>query len=164
MATLIVLGLVKFLHDLFTATWIGGLFTLAIVVLPSIKKTMGMNPESKKLIMTIRKRLNGIVWISIIGLLVTGILLSNSSPLFGGLFSISNEYSILLTIKHIVIALMVIIVIVRGHVLSRLTNTPPQKIEKISKVLMMLNLVFGIVVLLLSGFTAAVGVIEQATP
>lgn len=164
MADLLVLGLVKFLHDLFTATWIGGLFTLAIVVLPSIKKTMGMNPESKKLIMMIRKRLNGIVWISIIGLLITGILLSNSSPLFGGLFSISNEYSILLTIKHIVIALMVIIVIVRGHVLSRMTNTPPQKIEKISKVLMMLNLVFGIVVLLLSGFTAAVGIIEQATP
>ena len=164
MATLIVLGLVKFLHDLFTATWIGGLFTLAIVVLPSIKKTMGMNPESKKLIMTIRKRLNGIVWISIIGLLVTGILLSNSSPLFGGLFSIANEYSILLTLKHIVIALMVIIVLVRGHVLPRMTNAPPQKIEKISKVLMMLNLVFGIVVLLLSGFTAAVGIIEQATP
>ena len=164
MASLFILGLVKFLHDLFTATWIGGLFTLAIVVLPSIKKTQGMNPESKKLIMAIRKRLNGIVWISIIGLLVTGILLSNSSPLFGGLFSISNEYSILLTIKHIVIALMVIIVIVRGHVLSRLTNTPPQKIEKISKVLMMLNLIFGIVVLLLSGFTAAVGIIEQATP
>ncbi|MGY5873428.1 MAG: hypothetical protein RTV72_14350 [Candidatus Thorarchaeota archaeon] len=164
MADLLVLGLVKFLHDLFTATWIGGLFTLAIVVLPSIKKTMGMNPESKKLIMTIRKRLNGIVWISIIGLLVTGILLSNSSPLFGGLFSIANEYSILLTIKHIVIALMVIIVIVRGHVLTRMTNIPPQKIEKISKVLMMLNLVFGIVVLLLSGLTAAAGIIEQATP
>jgi len=164
MANLLVLGLVKFLHDLFTATWIGGLFTLAIVVLPSIKNTMGMNPESKKLIMAIRKRLNGIVWVSIIGLLVTGILLSNSSPLFGGLFAIADEYNILLTIKHIVIALMVIIVIVRGHVLSRLTNTPPQKIEKISKVLMMLNLVFGIVVLLLSGFTAAVGIIEQATP
>lgn len=164
MANLLVLGLVKFLHDLFTATWIGGLFTLAIVVLPSVKNTLGMNPESKKLIMAIRKRLNGIVWISIIGLLVTGILLSNSSPLFGGLFSISNEYSILLTAKHIVIALMVIIVIMRGHILPRMTNTPPQKIEKISKVLMMLNLVFGIVVLLLSGFTAAVGIIEQATP
>ena len=164
MADLLVLGLVKFLHDLFTATWIGGLFTLAIVVLPSIKKTMGMNPESKKLIMTIKKRLNGIVWISIIGLLVTGILLSNSSPLFSGLFSIADEYAILLTIKHIVIASMVIIVIVRGHVLTRMTNTPPQKIEKISKVLMMLNLVFGIVVLLLSGFTAAVGIIAQATP
>lgn len=164
MANLIVLGLIKFLHDLFTATWIGGLFTLAIVVLPSIKKTMGMNPESKNLIMTIRKRLNGIVWISIIGLLITGILLSNSSPLFGGLFTVADEYNFLLTIKHIVIALMVIIVTVRGHVLSRMTNTPPQKIEKISKVLMMLNLVFGIVVLLLSGFTAAVGIIEQATP
>ena len=164
MADLLVLGLVKFLHDLFTATWIGGLFTLAIVVLPSIKKTMGMNPESKKLIMTIRKRLNGIVWISIIGLLVTGILLSNSSPLFSGLFSIADEYAILLTIKHIVIALMVIIVLVRGHVLPRMTNAPPQKIEKISKVLMMLNLVFGIVVLLLSGFTAAAGIIEQAIP
>ena len=137
---------------------------MAVVVLPSVKKTQGMNPESKKLIMTIRKRLNSIVWVSIIGLLVTGILLSNSSPLFGGLFSIANEYSILLTLKHIVIALMVIIVIVRGNILPRMTNTPPEKIERISKVLMMLNLVFGILVLLLSGFTAAAGIIEQAAP
>lgn len=164
MATLLVLGLVKFLHDLFTAIWIGGLFTLAVVVLPSVKKTQGMNPESKKLIMTIRKRLNSIVWVSIIGLLVTGILLSNSSPLFGGLFSIANEYSIFLTLKHIVIALMVIIVIVRGNILPKMTNTPPEKIERLSKILMMLNLVFGILVLLLSGFTAAAGIIEQATP
>ena len=164
MATLVVLGLVKFLHDLFTAIWIGGLFTLAVVVLPSIKKTQGMNPESKKLIMTIRKRLNSLVWVSIIGLLVTGILLSNSSPLFGGLFSIANEYNILLTLKHIVIALMVIIVIVRGNILPRMVGTPPEKIERISKILMMLNLIFGILVLLLSGFTAAVGIIEQAAP
>ena len=114
--------------------------------------------------MTIRKRLNSLVWVSIIGLLVTGILLSNSSPLFGGLFSIANEYNILLTLKHIVIALMVIIVIVRGNILPRVVSTPPEKIERISKILMMLNLVFGILVLLLSGFTGAVGIIEQAAP
>ena len=164
MVNLLLLGLVKFLHDLFTVTWIGGLFTLAVVVLPSVKKTIGMNPESKKLTMVIKKRLNTIVWISIIGLLVAGILLSNSSPLFGGLFSIANEYSILLTLKHIAIAMMVIIVIIRGNVLPRMTSTPPQKIGRISNVLMMLNLILGLVVLLLSGLTAAAGIIAQATP
>lgn len=161
MANLWVLGLVKFLHDLFTVTWIGGLLTLAFVVLPSIKKTMGMTPETKQVITAIKKRLNIVVWISIVGLLVTGILLSNSSPLFEGYLSISNEYSLLLTIKHVFIALMILVVVVRGQVLPRMSNLPPPKQEKLNKVLMMTNVIFGILVLLLSGFTAAAGMIEN---
>ncbi|MGY5875678.1 MAG: hypothetical protein RTU30_08025 [Candidatus Thorarchaeota archaeon] len=164
MVNLILLGIVKFLHDLFTATWIGGLIILAAVVLPSVKKTVGMNPEGKQLTVAIQKRMNVMVWVSIIGLLVTGVLLSNSSPLFEGLMSVSNQYSLLLTIKHILIALMIIIVIIRGHVLPRMTNIPPPKKEKLMRVLMLVNVILGILVLLFSGFTAAVGIVEQATP
>lgn len=34
----IVFGLITFLHDLFTAAWIGGLITLGLTVMPSVKK------------------------------------------------------------------------------------------------------------------------------
>jgi len=37
-ATIIAQGLAAFLHDLFTVVWIGGLFNLAVVVLPSARK------------------------------------------------------------------------------------------------------------------------------
>ncbi|MHA1480143.1 MAG: hypothetical protein ACTSQZ_01800, partial [Candidatus Thorarchaeota archaeon] len=118
MANLIILGLITFLHDLFTATWIGGLIVMAAVIMPGVKGTLGAGPETKKVMTNIKKKMNILVWISIVGLLVTGILLSNSSPLFGGIFSIANDYSVFLTIKHVVIAVMVINVILRGHVLN----------------------------------------------
>lgn len=159
MANLILLGLITFLHDLFTATWIGGLIVMAAVIMPGVKGTLGAGPETKKVMMNIKKKMNVLVWISIVGLLVTGILLSNSSPLFGGLFSIANDYSIFLTIKHVVIAVMVINVILRGHILTRMNLAPPRE-EKFSKLLMVINLVLGIVVLLLSGLLSAAQVIE----
>ena len=37
----IVFALVTFLHDLFTAVWIGGLVTLALSVLPSARAVLG---------------------------------------------------------------------------------------------------------------------------
>jgi len=36
-----VFAIVTFLHDLFTAVWIGGVITLGITVLPSAKKVLG---------------------------------------------------------------------------------------------------------------------------
>ena len=159
MANVLILGLITFLHDLFTAMWIGGLIVMAAVIMHGVKKTLGQGPETKKVMTAIKKQMNILVWISIIGLLITGIFLSNSSPLFEGLFSIANEYSMWLTLKHIVIAVMVINVILRGHVLTRM-HLPPPREEKFSKLLMVINLILGIVVLLLSGFLSATQTIE----
>ena len=55
--------LVRFLHDLFTAVWIGGLITVGAVVLPAMKKQ-----GNKELAKNIQKRLNKIVIVSIVGL------------------------------------------------------------------------------------------------
>ena len=43
-----VFALVIFLHDLFTAVWIGGLITLGVTVLPSVKRCWGwdLKPNS----------------------------------------------------------------------------------------------------------------------
>ena len=100
MAELILLGLVSFLHDLFTVMWIGGMLVLGFVILPTIKKTLGSGPETKKLNMAIRKRLSMLSYLSMIGLLVTGILLSRISPLYLGPLSFCNEFSTWLSIKH----------------------------------------------------------------
>ncbi len=44
----IVFALITFLHDLFTAVWIGGLITLGLTVLPSVKKSLGKRAADKK--------------------------------------------------------------------------------------------------------------------
>ena len=148
----IVFGLVIFLHDLFTAVWIGGLITLGLTVMPSVKKILGKGPETKKLMDTIQKRNSVLVYASMVGLVLTGLLQANRSSAFLGLFSLGNTYSAFLAVKHILVLAMIVIALYRSLALSK-TNTHAQ--EKLKAALLILNIVFGVSILLLSGLTAA---------
>jgi len=150
-----VFALVTFLHDLFTAIWIGGLITLALVVLPSAKQALGKGPQTKGLLDAIQKRLSLLVYVSIVGLWVTGILLSRRSPGFQGLFQFGTTYSTVLSLKHLLVLAMVAVTLVRSVALGRRRQplTPSQ--EKLSMALLMVNVALGILVLLLTGFAAA---------
>jgi len=148
----IVFALVTFLHDLFTAAWIGGLITLGLTVMPSVKKVLGKGPETKKLMDTIQKHHSLFVYVSIIGLVLTGLLQANRSTVFLGLFSFGNTYSAVLAAKHILVLAMILIALYRSLALAK-TSTPVQ--EKLKATLMILNIVLGISILLLSGFATA---------
>jgi len=148
----IALAMITFLHDLFTAAWIGGLITLGLTVMPATKKILGKTPETKKVMDLIQKRHSVIVYTSIIGLTLTGLLQANRSSLFLGLFSFGNTYSAVLTIKHVLVIAMIIIALYRSLALAK-TSSPAQ--EKLKKILMLLNIIFGISILLLSGFATA---------
>lgn len=148
----IIFGLITFLHDLFTAAWIGGLITLGFSVMPSVKKVLEKGPQVKKVMEEVQKRHKVLVYTSIIGLILTGLLQANRSDAYLGLFSFGNAYSAVMAIKHILVLAMVAIALYRGLALAKI-STPKQ--EKLKKVLMMSNIVFGIIVLLLSGFAAA---------
>jgi len=148
----IVFALLTFLHDLFTAVWIGGLITLGLTVMPSVKKVMGKGPQTKKLMDAIQKRHSLWVYVSLVGLVLTGLLQANRSPAFQGLFSFGNAYSAVLAIKHILVLAMIAIALYRSLALGS-TSTPSQ--EKLKATLMILNIIFGVSILLLSGFTAA---------
>ena len=39
-------ALVTFLHDLFTAVWVGGLIALGLVVLPAARTAFGIAPQT----------------------------------------------------------------------------------------------------------------------
>lgn len=148
----IVFALITFLHDLFTVVWIGGLITLGLTVLPSVKNVLGKGPQTKKLMDTIQKRNSILVYVSMIGLVLTGLLQTNRSPAFQGLFSFGNVYSTVLAIKHILVLGMIAISLYRSLALKR-AATPSQ--EKLKAALLLLNIVFGVSILLLSGLTAA---------
>ncbi len=161
MQNLILIGSVKFLHDLFTVMWIGGMIVMAAVILPSVKKQLG--PEAKKLIATMKSKLSILTYVSMIGLLVTGLLLSNTSPLFTGFLDTSTQYSLLLTVKHIVIALMVMISLFRSLGIERMNLEGPKE-QKLGAVLLLLNVILGISILLISGLLGAESIIASLIP
>lgn len=150
----IVFALVVFLHDLFTAVWIGGLLTLTLSVLPSAKAVLGTGPQTKTLMKAIQQRLSILVYASIIGLIVTGVLQANQSDEFTGLFTVDNDYSLVLTLKHVVVIAMVLVTLMRSWGLNRLKLAALAK-EKLNIRLLFANLALGVGVLLFSGFSAA---------
>ena len=102
----IVLALVTFFHDLFTVAWLGGLFTLALVVLPTALGVWGRGPETRRLMDGIQRRLSPIVYVSIVGLAITGALLARRNPAYGGLLSFANPYTTIVSIKHLLMLAM----------------------------------------------------------
>lgn len=144
---------VLFLHNLFTVVWVGGLIILGTVVLPVTSKTLGRGAKTKELIDKIQNRLSIFVYISMVGLLGTGMLLANRARQFEGLFSFANGYSTVLAIKHIVVILMVVIALGRRIALKQRGDKLQPGRRKAGLGLLFANLVLGIVVLLLSAMS-----------
>jgi putative copper export protein len=144
-----------FLHDLASAAWIGGLLALGIVVLPAVKKVLGKGPQTKQLMKAIQKRLSVLVYISIVILIVTGLQQAKHVGEFQGLFSFQNTFSTVLSVKHILVLAMVGIALYRSLVLDQNPSPQNQFNEKLSASLLLVNMVLGVAVLLLSGFSAA---------
>jgi putative copper export protein len=151
----VVFAIVTFLHDLFTAVWIGGLITLGLTVFPAARGALGKGPQMKRLMDTIQKRLSVLVYVSIVGLVLTGVLLSNQAPAFSGLFRFGNAYSTILTLKHLLVVAMIGVALYRSLVLGRQRGPTTPSQEKLSAGLLFVNVALGVVVLLLSGFAAA---------
>jgi len=145
----IVFALVTFFHDLFTVAWVGGLLTLGLVVVPTTSRVLGRTPNTRQLLAAIRERLSRVVYVCIVGLAVTGILLSQRAPGFQGLWRFGSSYGVALGIKHVLYLLMVAIALVRSLAL--------RQNEKAQMALLYLNLALGVIALLLSGFSAALG-------
>ncbi|MCD6291539.1 MAG: CopD family protein [Anaerolineae bacterium] len=158
----IVFALITFLHDLFTVIWVGGLITLGITVLPAAKEALGKGPQMKKLMDTIQRRLSTLVYISIVGLLVTGLLQARHNAAFQGLFTFGNTYSAVLSIKHILVLVMIGVALYRSLVLGRRSGPPSPSQGNLSVTLLLLNMSLGVIVLLLSGFTTALSVVPPA--
>lgn len=151
----ITFALVTFLHDLFTVVWIGGLISLGLTVLPTVKQALGAGPQAKKLMAAVQQRQSTLVYISIVGLVLTGFLQARANPAFTGLFSFANPYSAVLAIKHIVVLAMILIALYRSLALIRNSGSLSADREKLSARLLFANILLGVVTLLLSGFSAA---------
>ena len=151
----LVFAFVTFLHDLFTVIWMGGLIVTVISYLPSLKKALGPGPQVKKVMSAFQNRQSIWVYISMGGLILTGLLLSNRNPEFDSLFGFGNAYTVALSIKHILVILMTGITLYRSLILSRPQAVMTPEKEQLSFKLLIINVFLAVAVLFSSGLVSA---------
>ncbi|WP_202318969.1 CopD family protein [Archaeoglobus neptunius] len=166
MENVVVFGMVKGLHDLATAIWVGGLIHMSATILPSFKDT-GDEVVKRQILMTLQSRLSLLVYASIAVLVITGVLESWHSKSFLGFFSFENTYSSLLSLKHVLVVAMILIAAVR-QILLRKMKKAGKKIQmdekQLKKIkakegvlfsLVLINATMGVIAIFLSGYIAA---------
>ncbi|MBN1147412.1 MAG: hypothetical protein JXA78_09155 [Anaerolineales bacterium] len=152
---IIVFALMSFLHDLFTVIWMGGLIVTVISFLPALKDGLGPGPQVKKVMMAFQKRQSLWVYISMVGLVATGLVMTHRSSDFEHLFGFGNLYSVALSLKHILVIVLIGITLYRTLVLGRnLAGMTPEK-ERLNFKLLLVNAALAVAVLLVSGLVAA---------
>lgn len=150
-------GIINFFHLLATAVWIGGMFYMDLILMPSLAK---IDPgESGKLMGIIAKKFTITAWSAIIILIITGILKTPADMYF----DTSDEYEIYLFIKHVLVILTIIVglIITFVYVPGLKANSPKpgempsaefisytKKIEHLSRT----NLILGILILIFAAW------------
>jgi len=93
-------------HMLATVVWVGGLSTLAILVLPAARRTLESSAYAA-LLTNIQRRLDLLGWFSLSVLVVSGLVQMSASPHYEGFLSISNTWAAAILTKHVVIGIMI---------------------------------------------------------
>lgn len=94
------LSLIYWLHMLATVVWIGGLSTLAILVLPAARQTLEISSYAS-LLHKIRRQLDWLGWFSLIVLVGTGLFQMSANPNYQGFLAISNRWGLAILLKHL---------------------------------------------------------------
>jgi len=155
MSQTVVFGLFKSFHDLFTALWVGGILTTAISFMPAYKKVGAQSKQFNPLLEKYQNRLRVVAVISIVGLWITGLFLGRRSPEFAGFMDFSTPYALLISIKHLIILAMIFVAVFRGFILGRKIQSFTSSQMKSYMALLIVNSILGIIVLFLSGISAA---------
>lgn len=154
------LSLSFWLHMVATVTWVGGLTTLSLIVIPAAKKTL--TPEDfPKFLSALNKKLDPIAWFGLVLLTITGLVQMSANPNYEGFLAFNNDWSKAILIKHIfflgIIGLSAyqtwsIAPKLEREAIKQLKGLPTNqsalhtKVEKIIR----LNMILGILVLLLT--------------
>ncbi len=150
----IILAVSYWLHSIATVIWIGGIFFILFIALPSARQVLGA--EAGKLMGEISKRFTPLANYSVIALIVTGIALIAANKEFSGISNLENNWTLVLIIKHLLVASMVAVHFYRGLIVApKIARTEPASekasLQKLSLNLVKVNFYFGLIVLLFSG-------------
>ena len=175
-------AVVLFLHDLFLTVWMGGMIVNALSFLPSVRSALGPGPQVKQVMAVFKKKQSTWVYISMVGLLITGVMLSRHDPQFAGLFTFGSAYATALSLKHILVLIVMAVALYRSLGLKSSPMPPqgaqgphagpkggqgvpqrppagPSGKEKLSVQLLYLNAGLAVLILLLSAFVRALAAV-----
>ncbi len=141
-------------HLTATVVWIGGIFFILFIAIPSTKQILA--GEAGILMGEISRKFSPMANYCIALLVVTGIVLTVFGERSMGFDFLADGWTIVLALKLLLVLGMIIIHFYRGLVLaSRIekSESPTQRasLQRLSLNLVKTNLVLGMVVLLLSG-------------
>ncbi len=150
----VILAVCYWLHLSATVVWIGGIFFILFIALPSAKQVLGA--EAGKLTGETSKRFTPLANYSIILLIVSGAVLTALSKQFSGMGNFENSWSIGLIVKHVFVLGMILVHFYRGLILApKIARTEPASekatLQKLSLNLVKVNFCFALMVLLFSG-------------
>lgn len=158
------MALMYWLHMLATVTWIGGLAALALIVLPSARRTLD-DTAYAAFLNRVQARLQQVGWLSLVVLGATGMFQMSASSSYGGFLSIDNPWAAAILSKHVVILLMVAasaystwglmpalqrVALLRANG-KKINQAETQRLARLERLLLTLNLVLSALVL---AFTA----------
>jgi putative copper export protein len=89
------------LHMLATVVWLGSLTTLALLIIPTLRRTLRPDEFSSSLA-KLNARLDPLGWLCLGALTFTGLIQMEDNPNYLGLFNISNPWAQAICLKHIV--------------------------------------------------------------
>lgn len=143
------MNLFRFLHNLFTALWIGGLLSMSLVIIPGVRRNKQITAPWS-VIDKIQSRLKPIAITSMVGLGITGVLLGRATEEFTGLMQFGTPYMTAVSVKHISILVMIVLAIIRLNVNRKIRKEGNPTLQKVSIALVYANSALGIFVLFLS--------------
>ena len=160
------LSIAYWLHMLATVLWIGGLCSLALLVLPAAHKSLDSTAYAD-LLAAIQKRLNPLAWLSLMILLATGMFQLSANSNYQGFLAIDNRWSLVMLLKHIAFLLMVIIsAYLTWGLLPRIQRAALKKgqglgspesalLHQREQTIFNLNLILGVIILALTALARA---------
>ena len=163
MSYLVLLSVINWLHLFATAAWIGGMATNILVLLPSARMTLEP-PVMGKLMGSVMKRFRVLVYISIVILAVTGVFMTRSNANYAGLLNFNNFWAAISLIKHIVVAILIVLAIYAfeglGKKVTKLAAKGPSpdlaRLQKKQIALASIGFILGLIILLLTGIMTAI--------
>ncbi len=113
--------LVLVIHVLAAIVWLGGMFFISLVLVPSLKK---LEPPTKRteILSATARRFSLVSWIAILVLLITGIINSANRGVTIDLISsgtiISSRFGLILTFKVFLVLVMILISAIHDFILG----------------------------------------------
>lgn len=152
-------------HMVATATWIGSLIAITLLILPAARRALGA-ADQLSLIELVQRRLEPISWFSVSVLIATGLFQMSVNPNYNGFLSTSGRWSLAMLAKHILVgALIAVSAVHTWDVLpnlrrallqkNRLADQALARLQRRETTLLGVSLILGLLVLLATGFARA---------